>query len=125
MFISTRTPEGRPARCPICNTAVSVLPCEPLGDAPCPNCGTLLWPILLNATAYLIQAEIVSAELRREMLNLVHRCQTAPDSLARVELILQFEERVALAVPDDLTKTWSTLDDFLSWLQHLAAGGTR
>ena len=40
---SSRTPEGTPNRCPVCNAEVRVEPSTPPGDAPCPNCGHLLW----------------------------------------------------------------------------------
>lgn len=39
----SRTPEGEPAKCPVCGNVVSVEPSRPHGDAPCPNCGSLLW----------------------------------------------------------------------------------
>jgi hypothetical protein len=40
---ATRTPEGEPNRCPICGHALVIEPSRPPGDAPCPNCGCLLW----------------------------------------------------------------------------------
>ena len=40
---SSRTPEGTPNRCPICNAEVRMETSTPPGDAPCPNCGHLLW----------------------------------------------------------------------------------
>lgn len=43
MFISSRTPEGTPHRCPICGAAVRIDPSRPGNDAPCPQCGSLLW----------------------------------------------------------------------------------
>ena len=43
MVISSRTPEGRPDRCPVCGSAIEIEPSDPAGDAPCPNCGHLLW----------------------------------------------------------------------------------
>lgn len=43
MTIASRTPEGDPNRCPICGASVKVEPSDPLADAPCPNCGHLLW----------------------------------------------------------------------------------
>lgn len=48
--ISSRTPEGEPARCPICGAMESIEPTRPPGDAPCPACGHLLW-IAENAGA--------------------------------------------------------------------------
>jgi eukaryotic-like serine/threonine-protein kinase len=43
MTISSRTPEGSPNRCPVCGSEVRVEPSNPPGDAPCPQCGHLLW----------------------------------------------------------------------------------
>lgn len=40
---SSRTPEGRPNRCPVCGKRVTVEPSGPANDAPCPHCGHLLW----------------------------------------------------------------------------------
>ena len=42
--ISTRTPEGEPARCVVCGAETLIVPSAfPTADAPCPACGTLLW----------------------------------------------------------------------------------
>jgi hypothetical protein len=43
MTTSTRTPEGEPNECPVCGHKVRLEPSRPPGDAPCPQCGTLLW----------------------------------------------------------------------------------
>jgi len=43
MTISSRTPEGAPNRCPVCGNSIRIEPSIPPGDAPCPNCGSLLW----------------------------------------------------------------------------------
>jgi hypothetical protein len=42
-IISSRTPEGEWARCLICLKPFCLEPSLPLGDAPCPNCGSLFW----------------------------------------------------------------------------------
>lgn len=41
--ISSRTPEGRSARCPLCGASVCIEPSYPAADAPCPSCGHLLF----------------------------------------------------------------------------------
>jgi hypothetical protein len=43
MVISSRTPEGVPNRCPICGSQIRIEPSLPARDAPCPNCGSLVW----------------------------------------------------------------------------------
>ena len=48
---STRTPEGSWGRCPVCGNAVVIEPSAPPGDAPCPNCGCLLWFLPGRSTA--------------------------------------------------------------------------
>ena len=41
---ASRTPEGRPNECPVCGKRVCIEPSLfPTQDAPCPNCGHLLW----------------------------------------------------------------------------------
>ena len=43
MTISSRTPEGIPHRCPLCQQEVVIEPSPQTSDAPCPHCGCLLW----------------------------------------------------------------------------------
>jgi len=43
MTISSRTPEGRPNRCPVCRRRLRISPSWPTADAPCPRCGSLVW----------------------------------------------------------------------------------
>ncbi|TWT39287.1 PTS sugar transporter subunit IIA [Blastopirellula retiformator] len=43
MTPASRAPEGESNRCPLCGDAISISPSRPPGDAPCPNCGVLLW----------------------------------------------------------------------------------
>ncbi len=43
MDTATSTPEGEPNRCQVCGHLVRLEPSRPPGDAPCPNCGCLLW----------------------------------------------------------------------------------
>lgn len=43
MTISSRTPEGTPNRCPVCDHDFRMEPSLPSGDAPCPACGSLVW----------------------------------------------------------------------------------
>jgi hypothetical protein len=43
MIIASRTPEGEFNRCEICGHDLNLEPSRPPGDAPCPNCGSLVW----------------------------------------------------------------------------------
>jgi hypothetical protein len=67
MVISSRTPEGAPGRCPVCGSDVRVDPSLSWGDAPCPECGSLLWFVGFSAEDRLF-FEYEAAELIRERL---------------------------------------------------------
>jgi len=43
MIISSRTPEGDRNVCPVCGHQLRIEPSADTRDAPCPNCGCLLW----------------------------------------------------------------------------------
>lgn len=43
MVVSSRTPDGLPNRCPVCESPFRLEPSIPPGDAPCPRCGSLVW----------------------------------------------------------------------------------
>jgi hypothetical protein len=40
---ASRTPEGVPGNCPICDGRFDVEPSYPTGDPTCPRCGSLVW----------------------------------------------------------------------------------
>ncbi len=42
-MISSRTPEGQPNHCPVCGSHLTIEPSDPAREAPCPQCGNLLW----------------------------------------------------------------------------------
>jgi hypothetical protein len=96
MDISTRTSEGIPSECPLCGKQVIVSVCDPIGDAVCPHCGSLLYPTLqrgaltddekkLAHLGILIetndQGEIISAELHGPTFNdrIVHKLAECRD----------------------------------------------
>jgi hypothetical protein len=41
--IASRTPEGVPGRCTVCQKLFFLDPSRPACDAPCPHCGSLAW----------------------------------------------------------------------------------
>ena len=43
MDVSSRTPDGMPNRCPVCGSDFALSPSTASFDAPCPNCGSLVW----------------------------------------------------------------------------------
>jgi anti-sigma B factor antagonist len=67
MVISSRTPEGEHGRCPVCGTTLKVEPSVPAGDAPCHDCGHLIWfaaaesdgDIVVRFTTQTVEAETI------------------------------------------------------------------
>ncbi|MBC8874370.1 MAG: STAS domain-containing protein [Planctomycetes bacterium] len=43
MTVSSDSRKDGPGRCPVCDHETSSKPASPAGDAPCSNCGHLLW----------------------------------------------------------------------------------
>ncbi len=42
-MISSRTPGGSPAHCPVCGALCRSDPSQPAQDTTCPECGSLVW----------------------------------------------------------------------------------
>ena len=105
--VSSRTPDGVPNQCPICKNTIQLEPSVPFGDAPCPNCGSLLWFIATNASirffardessaakerATSIAAEILGID-EKELLASPHSWnELGADSLDTVELVMELEQ---------------------------------
>ncbi len=106
-MISSRTPEGSPNQCPVCGQQVCLEPTLPSGDAPCPNCGHLLWfvvigekwPLVFDAELPALRERVlqvlakqlgVSAEQLRADPHLFTKL--GGDSLDLVELVMALEE---------------------------------
>jgi acyl carrier protein len=70
MVISSRTPEGTPNRCPLCGGTVEVEPSLFFGDAPCPNCGTLLWFVRFASETRFYEGQ-AATDLRERVLEIV------------------------------------------------------
>lgn len=110
MVISSRTPEGSPNRCPMCGNSVCIEPSLPLGEAPCPCCGHLLWFVVFRDEVRFFAPE-ESEELRERVLDRIRanlgvnkdqltwgpsglsfQSDAGLDSLDLVELVMELEE---------------------------------
>lgn len=107
MTISSRTPEGLPNHCPICNSDVCIEPSALFGDATCPQCGSLLWFLNVKSTTRLYDRS-ASRSIRDRVITIVAKqLGVAPDKIAEnvslvndlgsdsldtVELIMELEE---------------------------------
>lgn len=114
-MIASRTPEGYPGRCPVCAEDVTVTPADALADAPCPACGSLIWPIRTDEGAFLAWAERIPADKRARLLEMTAGFEDA-DSLDVVEMVMDLEEIFDLSIPDEVVQTWEKPVDFLRWL---------
>ncbi|HET6246125.1 MAG TPA: hypothetical protein VFE47_00355 [Tepidisphaeraceae bacterium] len=61
MVISSRTPEGELAKCPVCGECVLMVPSSCFSDAPCPSCGALLWFVRIGEENILVHRKPASA----------------------------------------------------------------
>lgn len=129
--ISSRTPEGVPNHCPICNTSIWIEPSHPPGDAPCPNCGTLLWFFQTSAGMRFYESKTV-APIRGKILqticeNLgVNKEQVSPttsfledvgaDSLDTVELMMELEEEFGVTIAAEDAEKIKTVGDAIDYL---------
>lgn len=129
--ISSRTPEGVPNHCPVCRTSICIAPSQPPGDAPCPNCGTLLWFFNTLAGMRFYESE-AAAWLRDRILQTV--CENlgvnkgqvtsstsfledvGADSLDMTELVMELEEAFSITIPDDEAKQIKTVGDAIDYL---------
>jgi acyl carrier protein len=127
--VSSRTPEGEPQRCPVCTAVVTLEPSDPAGDAPCPQCGTLLWFVRTSAGLRFHEAA-VAAPLRDRILDricanlgadrrqgiAVFTTDLGADSLDIVELVMALEEEFEITIPDDVAERCNTLGDVIDVL---------
>ncbi|HVA45450.1 MAG TPA: hypothetical protein VNH11_03615 [Pirellulales bacterium] len=113
--ISSRTPEGEPNVCPVCEAVIAIEPSSPFGDAPCPRCGTLLWFVNTEHGLRLLDAELVEQVRQR----LTERFGESvfeiglTDSLDIVELVMELEEEIDHEV---LRRDPDMLGEIIEWL---------
>ena len=129
--IASRTPEGESNWCPVCQARVCIEPSRPAGDAPCPNCGVLLWFLPTSAGVSLYETEAV-ATLRDRInamicadLGVNPQAVANPssfiedignDSLDVAELLMELEVELDITIPEDTTMTIRTACDLMDTL---------
>jgi acyl carrier protein len=112
--ISSRTPEGRPGRCPICEAVVCIEPSGLTGDAPCPQCGQLLWFVVLPTEMRLYPLDEIPEEKRQRLAEILDAFGgTIQDSLDVVELVMDLD-----VVPEDPNQIQSLGDLLDYFLRH-------
>ncbi len=105
-----------PSSCPLCGAKTNLVYSDPGSDAPCPNCGHLLW-----ASAQLVQSFIGRFE---ELFNTTPGAITANtrlgdlgiDSLETVELVMELEVEYDVSVPDEAAERIQTIGDAVRYI---------
>lgn len=127
--ISSRTPEGAPNHCPICDLSICIEPSNPPGDAPCPHCGTLLWFFDTSAGIRFYESRTI-APLRDKFLQSIcerwSKERVTPstsfledcgaDSLDIVELVMELEAEFGVTIPDEEAENIKTVGDAIDYL---------
>lgn len=122
MAISSRTPEGQPNTCPVCKGVVCVEPSLALGnapccDAPCPNCGTLLWFVRRETGSRLYRADQMDGLAKR----IADAFDLAGDSLDTVELVMELESEYEIRISEDDAERVATIEGAMAYLrEHLS-----
>jgi acyl carrier protein len=116
MTVSSRTPEGLPHRCPVCDGVAEVEPSYPGGDSCCPTCGHLLWWFRdrLGNRAGVDPADVLLTSSFREL---------AADSLDMVELVMELEEQFGIRIPDDAAERMQTVEDVIRYILNARRKG--
>ena len=120
MKISSRTPEGMPSECPLCGASNNIEFSDPAQDAPCPNCGHLLWAsnqIVLNVT----QRYATTLGTAPEKIN-ANTPFAEMDSLDTVEMVMQLEEDYGANIPRSAAENFQTIGDLVRYIQDQRKG---
>lgn len=117
-IVSSRTPEGRDSRCPLCG-AETPIEYSLSGDATCPKCGGLLW----GSDAIFVQLKNIIAEqlgvdpdkisAETSIIN-----DLGADSLDTVELVMELEEEFDIKIPDAEAENIRTISDAIRAIQR-------
>lgn len=120
MTVSSRTPEGSPNRCPVCGADIHIESSLPCGDAPCPNCGHLLWFVQTASVLHVCESCSVSDKVRNAIHGLCGRLVGShagePESLDIVELVMEFEDEFRFSIPDEVYGRIRNVDDLIEYL---------
>lgn len=120
MHISSRTPEGEPGACPVCGPIVVVDVSEPLRDAVCSACGTLLFIVQASGGVHCYPPDSAAAAVARRIVEILMenevRDADALDSLDAVELQMDFEDAFEMTIDSDEVNDLKTPADFVDYI---------
>lgn len=122
MNTSTRTPEGFPGRCPLCGADTDLEFSDPVGDAPCPQCGCLVWRSaqLLEEFRRIIAETLGVPPEELEDGKLIEELEA--DSITLVELVMRTEATLAVQIPDEDYEHIRTIADLVRYIERRQRG---
>src|SRR5262245_21395888 len=104
LTVSSRTPEGDPYHCSVCGEIVVTDASDPLGDACCPQCGSLLLGI--------------GDGLKVPTLRFDDQLSKLGDSLDVVELIMELEEHFDIEINEEQIMKFETVADLIRFIRQ-------
>ena len=114
MSISSRTPEGFPAQCPVCGAQTNLEFSVSCDDAPCPECGQLLWKstVILDRLSQILGSQL-GADPKSIGADFDFQYELGANSLDVVELILALDEEFDVNIPADVAEQIKTVGDLV------------
>jgi len=112
--ISSRTPEGTPSHCSLCGAKTNIEFSSPAKDAPCPNCGYLLWEssqLVESITNRLVETtgnDGITVDMLVDGLG--------ADSLDVVELVMELEEEYDFSLSDGAGEQLNSVGDVVRFI---------
>ena len=115
--VASCTPEGTPSRCPLCGAEAAIEFSDPAEDAPCPNCGCLLWQSATLLDHFRNRfAEILGVDPDRITAETPF-FDLGSDSLDMVELVMEIDEQFDFEFSDEQAAKLRTIGDLVRLLQ--------
>lgn len=112
MPATATNPDGLPQQCSICGNEIRAWPSAPLGDAPCPRCGSLLmW--FRDEFEQRLGVELHAADDHEKAL-----ADLRIDSLDLVELVMELEDEFGITIPDEERDRLRTVRDLIRFIRR-------
>lgn len=124
MVIPSRTPEGFPSRCPLCGAETNLEFSDPAGDAPCPECGHLLW-LSAGLLSWLRTRLTDTAGVPSDRVNAdTALAELGTPSLDAVELVMELEEKFDVSIPEEVAERIETVGDAIRYIEQSRRGNS-
>jgi acyl carrier protein len=103
-----------PSECPLCGATTNIEFSAPAGDAPCPNCGQLLWSSvqLIQSVTKRYEGVLGAVDANTRFSDL------GADSLDTVEMLIGLEEEYDINIPADVAERIQTIGDVVRYIQE-------